>query len=262
MSDKDKCMVNEGNTETDQNVTQSKPLIQAEKTDKGIVKSQLNDLREETDNSSQEENCMESGRRKSFGTAQEKTKNEENTTKAEENGKSKERELLVTESRPKKVSHTTAKDAVMPGSWKKGGVPSATLTSPKFSKINKLKISSQKYPCFIPKSKKKVNIQKKECGQLIPVKDKAQFVESTKVDKNSETKCFVNEGVHDESEGHHVKDGADKSDVQQSTGAVQVSTSFNNIFVYQSLKCQNIFFVIFLIIKSLTLKNFSPNICC
>ena len=139
-------------------------------------------------------------------------------------------------SRPKRARLSTAKDAVMPGGWGKGGVPSTTLTSIKFSKINKHKISAQKYPCCITKSSKTVNMQRKDCEQLIPVKKIAQFeenkenVEWTEEDKTtSETKWFDNESVNDLSEGVHVKDVAKESDIQQCSGAVQVSKIFNNI---------------------------------
>ena len=46
---------------------------------------------------------------------------------------------------------------------------------------------------------------------------------------SSETKWFDNESVNDHSEGVHVKDVAKESDIQQCSGAVQVSKIFNNI---------------------------------
>ena len=45
----------------------------------------------------------------------------------------------------------------LPGQPEKGELPSSNLTEPSFSTVEKLKISAQKFPCFIPKIKRKVH---------------------------------------------------------------------------------------------------------
>ena len=78
-------------------------------------------------------------------------------------------------------------------------------------------------------------MQRKDCEQLNPVNERAQYeenkenVEWSEEDKSSETQCFVNESVNDPSEGHDVQDVAEDSDVQQNSLAVQVSRRFNKI---------------------------------
>ena len=113
----------EGDAEPDQNVTQTKSTNITEKKDKGLVKAQLIDLTEETESSSEEE----SGRgEESLGKAQEMTLIAKNKNRAEEIGKSKERELRPKteemdkfkerKSSTKRTSLCKAKDAVLPGS--------------------------------------------------------------------------------------------------------------------------------------------------
>ena len=63
MGDKGQFAVNEGSAEPDQNITQTEYQNIAEETDKGLVKSQLNDWTEETYTSSEEESL----RLESFG---------------------------------------------------------------------------------------------------------------------------------------------------------------------------------------------------
>ena len=46
-----------------------------------------------------------------------------------------------------------AKRHVLPGQPEEGELPSTNLTTPTFTEVPKRSISSQKFPCFIPKSK-------------------------------------------------------------------------------------------------------------
>ena len=63
------------------------------------------------------------------------------------------------------------KGIVLPGQPKEGEVPSSTLTRAVFTKVKTKRVSSQKFPCFIPKSRKKVNIKgnKLQCNIKIYV---------------------------------------------------------------------------------------------
>ena len=125
---------------------QDKKYCQAEITDLGIAEDQVNVLTTKADNSTQ---LNETG---SIGPAIEWPTTEEKKIQAKEIVQSKETER-------KGYSHSEEKDVPIPGSWKKGDVPSSTLTSLHFTKMNQIKISSQKFPCFIPKSGKWVKLQ-------------------------------------------------------------------------------------------------------
>ena len=65
----------------------------------------------------------------------------------------------------KKISNSDNKErnaskAVLPGQQENGKLPSTNLTSADFTKLPKIKIASQKYPCYIPRVKKVVIEQK------------------------------------------------------------------------------------------------------
>ena len=123
-------------------------FCQAEVKDIVLAEEQVNDLKTKTENITEEGNLNKSEREDSIRTTIKRNITEEKTTEAKEIIQYKEKKGY----KQNGVSDYREKDVTIPGSWKKGDVPSSTLTSLQFTKMDKSKISSQKYPCFIQKS--------------------------------------------------------------------------------------------------------------
>ena len=143
-----RCKVKEGNTDQDENSPPTRTGGPADNAD--IAATKVKNVKIQTKDSEEEETLTEPGKGALIETEKEGPRLEKNRTEAEEKVHYKQLELPVKECMLSKKE--------IPGSWKTGDVPSSTLTAPKFSQTNKNKISAQRYPCFVPKSTKKVSI--------------------------------------------------------------------------------------------------------
>ena len=147
--DRETCMDKEDKSDMEENSPASETATTAEISDTEAGETHFYDLTNKTEDSGQEETLDESRKGVPTEPAIEEAVSEENRGKAEEMKKSKEKKLPVNKYRPKQT---------IPGSWRKGDVPSSTLTVLKFSQKDKNKVSAQKYPCFVPKYSRKVII--------------------------------------------------------------------------------------------------------
>ena len=153
--ERDTCMDKEDNPDQDESSPPSETDTPAEITDTEAVETHFKDLTNKTEYNDEEENLDDIRKCVSIEPTEEEALYEENRTKAVNMKQSKEKKFTAKETRPKGKSLSIQK---IPGSWRKGDVPSSTLTEPEFSQTDKNKVSAQKYPCFVPKCSKKVII--------------------------------------------------------------------------------------------------------
>ena len=138
--DRDTCMDKEDKSDQEENCLPSETVTPAEITDTEAVETNFNELTNKTEDSGQEETLDESRKGVPIEPSIEEAVSEESRGKSEEMKQSEEKKPTI------------------PGSWRKGDVPSSTLTVLKFSQTVKNKVSAQKYPCFVPKYSRKVII--------------------------------------------------------------------------------------------------------
>ena len=78
------------------------------------------------------------------------TKVKETNDLSNKESKNNTMEMNWTKPQPEK------KTSSLPGQQEKGKLPSSSLTKLSYTTFEKLRISAQKFPCFIPKMKRKV----------------------------------------------------------------------------------------------------------